>query len=283
LSAGSRWGIDVAAAPARPTAAQGACDGTPTGGRSGRERVPAGTVAPLLRLAAGALVAVLHLSGTAWAGDPEEFWPELNLYTRLDDWQRLYFVAAYAQGKESDLLTLDLAAYYDLTIEPLERLVVLKGKERWRADQDWRKRKYAWVRVGYDHVFKTEAGDKSTPEDRGIVAFHARAYLPDDFLLEMRARADLRWIGGEYSSRYRLRGELNRDFNLLGCTTNVFLQAEAFYDTRYDAWSRALYQLGGEVTLTSHFRLEPSLARQIDHHPENTGLWAFAVVARWYY
>jgi len=63
----------------------------------------------------------------------------------------------------------------------------------------------------------------------------------------------------------------------------VYLQAETFYDTRYDSWARQLYQLGAEIMLTKHFRAEPSVARQVDRLPEEGGLWAFAIVARWYY
>jgi len=226
-------------------------------------------------------LAALLLSGTARASDQTEFWPELNLYKRLGPTTRLYFVAAYAEGKESELRTLDVAGYFDLTFEPFTRgLPIGEGR---RHQADWRQKRYAWLRLGYDHVFKQEGETTSVPEDRGIVAVHGRAYLPEGILFEARARADLRWIGGDYSTRYRARGELNRDFDVLGHVTNVYLQAEAFYDTRYDGWARELYQVGAEVTLGEHFRAEPSIARQVDRLPERSGLWAFAIVARWYY
>lgn len=205
----------------------------------------------------------------------------MNLYEKLGPTTRLYFVGAWATGKESEFRTLDLAGYFDLTFKPLARDVVLP--ETWRAEQDWRQRRYLWIRLGYDHVFKASGEERSTPEDRGIVAVMGRAYLPANILFEGRARVDLRWIGGDYSTRYRLRGELNRDFTVLGAATNVWLQGEAFYDTRYDGWARDLYQAGAEITLTNHFRVEPSVARQVDRLPEKSGLWAVALVARWYY
>lgn len=223
----------------------------------------------------GAALAALLLSGTAWAGDPTEFWPELNLFEKLGPTTRLYFVGAYAKGKESEFRTLDLAGYFDLTLGPPVR--------RKLRTEDWRAKKYFWVRIGYDHIFKAEGETKSAPEDRGIVAFHGRAYLPAEILFEGRARADLRWIDGDYSTRYRLRGELNREFDVRGHPVTPFLQAECFYDTRYDGWARELYQVGVEVGVTRHFRVEPSVARQVDHLPERSGLWAFALVARWYY
>ena len=172
-------------------------------------------------------------------GDPWEFWPELNLFEKLGPTTRLYFVGAYAEGKESEFRTLDLAGYFDLTLGPPVR--------RKLRTEDWRAKKYFWVRIGYDHVFKAEGETKSAPEDRGIVAFHGRAYLPGEILFEGRARADLRWIDGDYSTRYRLRGELNREFDVIEVRDQrPYLQAEGFYDTRYDGmgpgalpgWSR---------------------------------------------
>jgi hypothetical protein len=234
-----------------------------------------------IRILLSSVFAVLLLSGSARAGDPWEFWPELNLYKRLGPTTRLYFVTAYATGKESEFLTLDVAGYFDMTFKPFARDLVYP--EDWRTQEDWRNKRYFWIRIGYDHVFKNEGEARSTPEDRGIVAAHGRFYLPAQMLLELRARADLRWIGGDYSTRYRLRGELNRDFKVFGTVANVFLQAECFYDTRYDGWARELYQVGAEVTLTEHFRLEPSVARQVDRLPEESGLYAFAIVARWFY
>lgn len=217
----------------------------------------------------------------AQAQDPWEIWPEANLYKSLGQTTRLYFVASYAQGKESATTTLDLAGYFDLTFRPLVRHAVRSNN--WKEQQDWRQNRYLWVRVGYDHIFKEEDGQKTEPEDRGIVAIHGRFYLPAGFLLEARTRADLRWIGGDYSTRYRLRGELNRDFAVFEHVANLFLQAEGFYDMRYEGWSVALYQLGTEVTLGRHFRIEPSIARRVEMLPEESRLWAVAFVARWFY
>ena len=62
-----------------------------------------------------------------------------------------------------------------------------------------------------------------------------------------------------------------------------YLQAEWFDDTRYDGTSRELYQLGAEIGINQHFRVEPSIARQLDYLPSSSGLYAFAFIARWFY
>jgi hypothetical protein len=220
--------------------------------------------------------------------------PELNLFKKTSATTRLYFVAAYAEGKESPLGTLDLAGYFDLTLKPILRPSL--------REEDWQARRYFWVRLGYDHVFTTEDRDsEETSEYRGIVAVHGRTWLPGQILVEGRMRADLRWIGSEYSTRYRARLEINRDFVVRGRTVTPYLQIEPFYDTRYDGWARTLYQVGAEIETRNylhvgenrdfrieaerraHFRLEPYLALQEDRLPEKGVVIAFGVVARWYY
>jgi hypothetical protein len=49
-------------------------------------------------------------------------------------------------------------------------------------------------------------------------------------------------------------------------------QAECFYHTRYHGWARELYQVGAEIGISRHFRVEPSVARQVDRPPEQVRL-----------
>ena len=225
-----------------------------------------------------ALVAALVLSpGVVYAqsGDPVEFWGELNLFKKVNPTTRLYFVVADTKGKESEFRTVDLAGFVDLTLGP--------QLPRRRQKQDWQTRKYLWVRIGYDHIFKAENQTRTAQENRGIVALYGRVHLPGAILFEARPRADLRWIEGSYSTRYRLRFEVNRDFTVLDRVVTPYFQAEYFYDTRYDGWSRDLYQMGAEIGVTGHFRVEPSVVRQLDKLPSPSGLYALSFVARWYY
>ena len=56
----------------------------------------------------------------------------------------MFLDSAYAKGKESDELSLDAAAYLDVSLVPI-------GPKRRRAymDQDWQRGRYFWARVGY--------------------------------------------------------------------------------------------------------------------------------------
>jgi hypothetical protein len=216
------------------------------------------------------------LAGVAHAADSSEFWPEVSGFVALSPRTRIYLNAAYAEAKESADKSLDLAAYLDISLKPILRKELLA--------EDWQRSRYLWARIGYDRVFKaTDGADAEVSEDRGIVALYAKAPLPAEFWLEARVRTDLRWIGDDYSTRYRFRVEATREFTVLNHTVVPYFNVEWFYDTRYDGWARTLYQLGPEVTLNKHFRFEVYVARQEDRLPSSSSTNAFGVVAKWYY
>ena len=120
-------------------------------------------------------------------------------------------------------------------------------------------------------------------ENRGILSLWGKFPLPASVWLEGRARTDLRWIGGEYSTRYRFRLEFTREFVVLDRAVVPYLNVEWFYDTRYDGWARTLYQAGAEFTVNKHFRFELNLSQQTDTLPETSRLNAVSVVAKGYY
>jgi len=223
------------------------------------------------------LCACSVLSGTASAQasvDPWEFWPELNGFVGLSQRTRIFLDAAYAEGKESEALTLDLAAYLDISLKPVRRS---------RRAADWQRSRLLWARIGYDHVFKNTGGTPSPSENRGIVSLWEKVKLPAEIWLEARERVDLRWIGGDYSTRYRIRLEATREFTMLDHAVVPYFNVEVFYDTRYDDWARTLWTAGSEVTVNRHFRFELFLGRQTDDQPEASSLNAYGVLAKWYY
>jgi hypothetical protein len=228
------------------------------------------------RILFAGIFACQAFGGVAHAADDWEVWPEVNAFVPLNARSRLYLDAAYAQGGESDVQSLDLAAYLDISLKPILR-------EELRAE-DWQRSRYFWARIGYDRIFKT-TGDSSAEvaEDRGIVSLYAKAPLPAEVWLEARVRADLRWISGDYSTRYRFRLEVTRELTVLDHTVVPYFNAEWFYDTRYNGWARTLYQVGSEVTVNNHFRYEVYYARQVDHLPEKQSLNALGVNLKWYF
>ncbi len=237
------------------------------------------TAAGCLARTVGALTAAFLLMSvavdSAQAADSWEGWPEAWAFVRLNPQTRLFFDVAYTTGKEAPAQALDLAAYVDVAIKPILRPVL--------RQEDWARNRYLWARVGYDHILKAEDGVRAPSEDRGIVALYAKNEMPAAIWLEGRARADLRWIDDDYSTRYRLRLEATREFSVLDRPVTPYLNAEWFYDTRFDGWARVLYQGGAEVTFSKGFRFELYLARQEDDLPAESALNALGAVAKFYF
>ena len=221
------------------------------------------------------LLACLALSSAAQAADTTEAWPEVSLFYGLGPRARAYLDASYADGKESDTLSRDLSLFLDVPLKPVLRKDLLSD--------DWQRSKYLWARIGYTHVDKTADGTQGVPEDRGVVALYGKVTLPAGIWLESRARADMRWIGDDYSNRYRIRLEATREFTTRRRTVVPYLNYEWFYDTRYDGWARTLWMAGAEVTVNEHFRYEVYAAGQQDRHPSDESVAAFGFVAKWYY
>jgi hypothetical protein len=222
---------------------------------------------------------IFSIAGAARAEDESELWPELNAFLQLNERSRGFFAAAYAKGKESDSVkSADIAGFLDLSLEPFS------PRRRERLSGDWQRNRYLWARIGYDRVFEaTDSSGVEVVENRGVLAFHGRAPLPGAWWLEARTRADFRWIGDEYSNRYRLRLDLSREMTVLGHTVTPYGNFEWIYDTRYDDWARTLANLGAEVTLSTRFRYEVYFAYQADRVPEDSDLYALGVVLKWYF
>ena len=199
----------------------------------------------------------------------------MSLFKNLSQTTRIYLDASYAKSREAGVGALDLQVYVDVSLKPWRR--------RDLQNLDWQRSRFLWVRIGYDHVLDVTGDVRTATENRGILALYSKAALPAEIVLEARARADLRWIDDEYSTRYRFRLEGTRQFTVGHYAVVPYFNVEWFYDLRYDDWSRTLYQLGSEFTVSKDFRFELFLARQNDYQQVAASLNAVGVVAKWYY
>ena len=220
-----------------------------------------------------ALFTSLFLTRTAHAADSSEFWPEVQGFLTLGDQTRLFLDVPYTAAEGAD--TLELVAYLDISLKPVRKEL---------RSEDWQRGRYFWARIGYDRILKVTRDDGAqVSENRGVVSFYSKTFLPAKVVAETRIRADLRWIGDDYSTRYRGRIEFTREFTILRHTVVPFLNYEWFYDTRYDNWARTLAMFGPEITVSPHFRYEVYVARQVDRLPERTDTSVFGLNFKWYY
>lgn len=214
----------------------------------------------------------------AGAGDSQlQLVPEVDAFLTLSDRTRLFLIGSLSQGLTDEVTNGHVGAHLDVTLMPILRRALREG--------DWERDRYLWVRVGYDlfggHLGQ---GEEATTEHRGIFEVTARVVaLPLDVDLVNRARVELRDISGDFSTRFRYRLGIERAFSVGGVGLVPYARAEVFYDSRFGAWNRQLYQAGVEIGLTKHWRIEPYYARQEDQRASTAHLNRVGVILKLYW
>jgi hypothetical protein len=65
-----------------------------------------------------------------------------------------------------------------------------------------------------------------------------------------------------FLARYRHRLQLERDLSIGHCVYTPYLNAEVFYDTRYNEWARDRYSTDAQVPAGGRVLLQPYYLRQ---------------------
>ena len=242
-------------------------------------------MSPWRAAAAGAGVALACAALPARADTRNEFWPELDLYVPLGERTRLFAAVAATRAEETQTTGQatqyqDVAAgvHLDVTLVPILRKDL--------AQADWQRNRYLWMRVGYRYgrsIGDAERDDRFR-EQRGIFEITGRTRpLMGDLEFIGRLRWDARDVNDRHSDRYRVRLAVEKSLRAGGRALVPFANAEAFYDTRFDAWNRQRYQAGAEVELDRHWRVEPSLVRQNDSRSQPARVNALAVAFKYFF
>jgi len=189
-----------------------------------------------------------------------EFWPEFNVFLKLNEKSRLFFL--YSATKLDARQTYSdgsFGAHLDLYAVPLlGRRVSLRNRA------DIARSKSFMVRVGY--LFTRTPSESSDPfsEHTPTVETHWRFPLPGSLLLTDRNRVDLRIKDGNYQPRYRNRLKLERTFKAGRLDVTPYAHAEAFYDWKFNKFHRFRYAAGAEVSFGRHVVFESYYLRQRD-------------------
>ena len=205
-----------------------------------------------------------------------QFWPELDVFYRLDSQWRLFALTSITREREIQYTDWQIGAHLEFSFYPLPPLmkVMATDFERFRAFQ---------FRVGYTYARAVGGNSGDYQEHRGIVEASVRIPVTELLLLSDKNRVDLRGVNGSFSSRYRNRIRVERQTETDFVTLNPFLSAEFFYDSRYETWSRQLYSAGIEWTLSGGTLLETSYQRQTDSQPSTSAVNALGLTVSVFY
>jgi hypothetical protein len=204
-----------------------------------------------------------------------ELVPELNVFIKLNKQVRLYLLGDITQGLSPSFTDGEFGAHLDFTLKPILRRTLRSG--------NWERERYLWVRAGYVGSTDVDDRDDGSTTHMMLLEMTGRFELPWEVWLVNRARVDFRDIDGERSQRYRLRVGIEREFTVCRVVMVPYVQAETFYDSRFDTFNRQLYQAGVEIELNKHWRIEPYVARQNDSRSPSGNLNRIGLVLKSYF
>jgi hypothetical protein len=210
----------------------------------------------LRNLILGLLAATLFPLIAQDADSTSEFWPEIDVFYKLNDKSRLF--GMYTATRPENLRTYadgQTGIHLDLYgLSPFRKHRVVDFADESRS-------KFLLVRLGY--LFSSPKNDSGTAEEHmAITEATGRAHLRGQILLSVRNRLDLRWVEGAPRHRYRVRTKLERNFKIGRVDLTPYAHAEVFYDLYRRDWSRFRYAAGAEWTVTKWFVFEAYYLRQ---------------------
>ncbi len=190
------------------------------------------------------------------ADTANEFWPEVDVYVKLNPRSRLFFMYTATKpenlGAYSDGQT---ALYFDYWAVPLLK---------WRThitSADASRSKLLLLRNGYQYTRPKNKSGAAT-EHWITSETHLRFYLPSTALLSDRNRFDLRWVNGGFKWRYRNRLKIERTFRAGRFELTPYAHAEPFYSVDQGDWTRVRWTAGSEWSITKRVVLEGFYTRQ---------------------
>ena len=230
-----------------------------------------------------ALIGALALPGFAAAGGTrEEFWPEVDVWIRLDDHFRL-----------SPCLSLSS----DFETRYREGIALLQLDYSWRRGGApfMSRRLFDEARAAAMNRFMVRGGwlagksldddGRSYSERQAFLELHLRNPLKGGFLLSHRLRTDLRFIGDErdFSWRLRYRLQAEKEYHAIGTSVVPYASLEGSFDERYSAINRIRAIGGGTVALSRFFVAEANITYQYDSHVQNSNLFALNAILNVYF
>ena len=163
------------------------------------------------------------------------------------------------RARNLEVQALDLAGYFDVTIGPTAALA---------QKADWQTKKLPLL--GPDRLrphLQGRGRDEGRPEERGIVSLFAGSYIPAGILVEARTRADLRWDRRRLLDALPVPARGEPRLRRVGPRGHAVRPGGVPLRHSIRRVVRELYVVGAEMAFTKHFRIEPSVARQLDRLP----------------
>jgi len=166
-----------------------------------------------------------------------EFWPEVDTHVELPSHFRMLVLGGLEQGVGFPYQQRYLAAGLGYQFKP----IVKSHLENIDPDKEH----HLVVGGGYE-FYRTIQSGKTKDESRLVIEAIPGFRPTAGFLVRDTNRVEFRWVNGVYSTRYRNRLKIERDFLLHGFRFTPYASAEVFYDGAKSSWNQEYYSAGVE-------------------------------------
>lgn len=205
----------------------------------------------------------------------EEIWPEVDLYLKVNDRHRLYFMVSGSRKRNSYFSEGSVGIHYDYFISRKKTFI----KEAMDSTRSYN----FWVRGGYMYATSPPNEDDVFREHTIVTEANQRFYLPDHWLLTNKNRLDWRDRNGEFFFRYRPRLHIERDFKTGYATFTSYLYAEYFVNFGKSNLNRFRLCVGNEFWLFRFLSFEIYYLYQFPNKPDIDKVNAVGVAAKLYF
>ena len=197
-----------------------------------------------------------------------DFLPEIDSYVQLHSDVRLEFQAKQTR-EGGDPTQAELGPSVSFYLKPL-----LKLKDFAKFDLDLSKSRPLVLSIGYRYLASPDAPAINRMEP--VVIFHVP--LKGRVLISDRNRADLDWLKGKFTWRYRNKVTAERRITIRGYHPAPYASAEVFYVSKYAKWSTTalyagcIFPAGKHVEFNTYFEHENNTGKSPNQQVNSAGL-----------
>jgi hypothetical protein len=188
-----------------------------------------------------------------------QVWPETDLFLNLNQKYRLHaFFTGTRIENQQGVDQQQVAALLDISMLAIRHRSLTENS-------DLALRKHITVSTGFTYM-TPPSHDPGTPGVyAGLFDITPRHVFPLGIRISTRSRVEFRFIGSEFSPRYRIRPQLERDFAVRKLIFTPYASGEFYYYFSSHSWNQNVWQMGVSTQIVRWFALDLNYNRQVNH------------------
>lgn len=230
-----------------------------------------------LQLICSVLFISLGVSNTSKAQNTSfEFWPETDIWYRLNPSWRLSAFMPFTKYNESKNRDFNIYLQVDFAFGPTRTPFFNR-----RMDDNKEQKLKGWLaRGGYMTGWSLYDLGESYTEDMLFAEIHKRIPFKNEVLFSQRIRYDTRWIGQDPKFSYRLRYRImiEKDFTVGRRHIVPYLNVEPFWDSRYSKVVKTRVIGGTTISWGPRVAIEGNITYQYDETYDTPNLYALNII-----